>query len=251
MYLLHIELRGLTASFRVPHMFKYHRSLPLPPYTTVVGMFGAAIGRDMATTQEIFKSSGLKVGITGTFKGGCNDTWRILTTKNPENDVVERQILYKPRYHIIFYGEIEAIKLCERAFLCPAYPLSLGRPDDLVNAIVHEPFNCNSEQLNELRNTVIVVDPAKGIPALKVSDSLFDIDDPLDHGPSTLLYRLPVHFDFTNGFSYERTADKHRDFFFIGEHTITLKEPVTGFKITDSSGDDKTILNVPLLEIWT
>ena len=111
MYLLHIELRGLTASFRVPHMFKYHRSLPLPPYTSVVGMFGAAIGKDMATAQEIFKSIGLKVGIAGSYAGGCNDTWRVRTTKNPENDVVERQILYKPKYHVIFFGDKAAISL--------------------------------------------------------------------------------------------------------------------------------------------
>ena len=142
MYRLHIEIRGLTASFRVPYMYKYHRSLPLPPYTSVVGMFGAAIGKDMAAAQEIFKSLELKVGIAGSYKGGCNDTWRVFTTKNPENDVLERQILFKPEYHIVFYGQESSIRICQRAFLYPVYPLSLGRPDDLANAKVYEVVEC-------------------------------------------------------------------------------------------------------------
>ena len=240
MYLLHIELRGLTASFRVPHMFKYHRSLPLPPYTSVVGMFGAAIGKDIATTQEVFKSLGLKVGIAGSYAGGCNDTWRVLTTKNPENDVVERQILYKPKYHVVFCGDKAAVSFCEAAFRHPIYPLSLGRPDDLSNAIVHGASECEPEDLHVLRNTVVV-----GVHSVQIDESLFDINDPTDPGPCTSLYRLPVHFLFVNGFSYHRTADDYRDFMFIGNHKIALREPVTGFKIKA----DKEIIDVPILEI--
>jgi CRISPR-associated protein Cas5t len=244
-YRLHIEIKGLTASFRVPHMFKYHRSLPLPPYTSVVGIFGAAIGKDMATTQEIFKSLVLKVGIAGYYAGGCNDTWRVLTTKNPENDVVERQILFKPRYHIIFYGDESAISLCEKAFRNPVYPLSLGRPDDLANAFVHDVIECEVEDLQVLRNTVVV-----GVPAARIDESLFDIDDPSDPGPCALLYRLPVNFRFENGFAYERMADEYRDFTFIGNHFITLRNPVKGFKIETTSNEGKeTSLSIPILEI--
>jgi len=244
MYIIHIEIRGLTASFRVPHMFKYHRSLPLPPYSSVIGMFGAAIGKDMSMAQEIFKSLKLKVGIAGGYAGGCNDTWRVLTTKNPENDVVERQILFKPRYHIIVYGSESSIRFCERAFLHPVYPLSLGRPDDLANATVHNVSDREPEDLQDLYNTVVI-----GVPSAQVDKSLFDIDDPTDPGPCTLLYRLPVHFLFKNGFAYERTADDYKDFTFIGKHPITLKEPVKGFKIEINSIAGKKILNIPILEV--
>lgn len=225
-------------------MYKYHRSLPLPPYTSVIGMFGAAIGKDMATAQEIFKSLKLKVGIAGSYAGGCNDTWRVLTTKNPENDVVERQILFKPRYHIILYGNESSIRFCERAFRHPVYPLSLGRPDDLANAIIHDVSECEPEDLHDLCNTVVV-----GVPSAQVNESLFDIDDPTDPGPCTLLYRLPVHFLFKNGFSYERTVDDYKDFTFIGNHQITLKDPVKGFKIEKNSIVGKETLNIPILEI--
>lgn len=225
-------------------MYKYHRSLSLPPYTSVVGMFGAAIGKDMATAQEIFKSLKLKIGIAGSYTGGGNDTWKVLTTKNPENDVVERQILYKPRYYIIFCGDESAIHICERAFQYPAYPLSLGRPDDLANVMVQDVSKSEPEDLHVLRNTVVV-----GIPQAQVDESLFDINDPTDPGPCTLLYRLPVHFLFKNSFAYERTADDYRDFTFIGDHEITLKEPVKGLKIEIDSIKGKESLNIPLLEI--
>lgn len=245
MYKIHIEIRGLTASFRVPHMYKYHRSLPIPPYTSVIGMFGAAIGKDLATAQEIFKSLKLKIGIAGSYKGGCNDTWRVLTTKNPENDVVERQILFNPIYHIIFCGDELSIQLCKKAFLHPVYPLSLGRPDDLANVIVRDVSECEFDDLSVLRNTIII-----GVPSMQIDDDLFDIDNPIDAGPCTLLYRLPVRFFFENGFAYERTADEFKDFTFIGNHPVTLKEAVKGFKIETNSLEGKLeTLNIPILEI--
>jgi len=241
---VHIELRGLTASFRVPHMFKYHRSLPLPSYTTVVGMFGAAVGRDMATAQILFEHLGLKIGIAGIYNGSCNDTWRVLTTKNPENDVVERQILYRPRYHILFEGGESAIHICEKAFRHPAYPLSLGRPDDIANAMVYPPFDADTKPLHQLKNTVII-----GTPSARVEDSLFDPDDPTDPGPSTLLYRLPVHFNFKNGYTYERIADKFSDFTFIGNHNIILKQPVDGYRLKVPAENGEQELSIPILEV--
>lgn len=244
MKVLHIELRGLTASFRVPYMFKYHRSLPLPSYTAVVGMFGAAVGMDMATAQTLFDNLGLKIGTAGTHKGSCNDTWRVLTTKNPENDVVERQILYKPLYHILFEGSESAIHICEKAFRYPAYPLSLGRPDDIANAMVYPPFDAETEPIHQLRNTVIV-----GTPSARVENSLFDPNDPTDPGPSTLLYRLPVHFNFKNGYTYERVADKFSDFTFIGDHNITLKQPVDGYRLKVPAENGEQELSIPILEV--
>ncbi len=244
MQVLLVELRGLTASFRVPHMFKYHRSLLFPPFTAVVGMFGAAVGKNMATAQTIFEHLGLKIGIAGTHNGSCNDTWRVLTTKNPENDVVERQILYKPHYHIIFEGDETAIHICEKAFRYPAYPLSLGRPDDIANAIVYQPFDAKPESLHQLRNTVIV-----GTPSARVEESLFDPDDPIDPGPCTLLYRLPVHFNFRNGYTYERIADKFCDFTFIGNHNITLKQPVNGYRLKIPIEKGNQDLIIPILEV--
>ncbi len=245
MYVLHVELRGLTASFRVPHMFKYHRSLPLPPYTSVIGMFGAAIGKDMATAQTIFEHLGLRVGIAGSYAGGCNDTWRVLTTKNSESDVVERQILFKPRYHVVFCSDDkQAVTSCEKAFCYPVYPLSLGRPDDLANAIVRPFFPAQTEPLRELINTVVV-----GIPAAQVDPSLFDPEDPMDPGPCTLLYRLPTRFRFIDGYSYDRIAGDFRDFTFVGNHNITLREPVASIRIPHLQDNNGESFGVPLLEI--
>ncbi len=85
---------------------------------------------------------------------------------------------------------------------------------------------------------------------MQVDDDLFDIDNSIDSGPCTLLYRLPVHFLFENGFAYERTADEFRDFTFIGNHSISLKEQVRGFKFeTKSLAGTKETLNIPILEI--
>ncbi len=251
MHLLHIEVSGLTASFRVPHMYKYHRSLPLPSYTTIVGIFGAAIGKDMQTSQELFKYFNLKVGVAGASMSRYNDTWRVLTTKNSERDVIERETLFKPKYHIIFYGEKKIIQLCEKSFKSPIYPISLGRPEDIANIAVHDIIEQEPEELEVLRNTVI-----SGMPALQVEDTLFNIEDPTDPGPCIMLYRLPVNFKFKDGFSYERTADDYRDFTFIGNNEVKVENCVQGFRVVfENESNDKIdffskgSLNIPLLEI--
>lgn len=243
MHALHIELRGLTASFRVPHMFKYHRSLPLPPYTSIVGMFGAAVGKGYATAQTLFELLGLKVGIAGSYSGTGHDTWRVFTTKNSENDVVERQFFYKPRYHVIFASKDEqAIEMCEKAFRYPYYPLSLGRPEDLANAIVYPRFEAEAVPVTSLQNTVIT-----GTPTAQIKDSLLDPNDPTDHGPSTLLYRLPIRFRFPDGSSHYRVACEFRDFTFIGPHRIMLRDAVAGIRIGAKTGGP-SVLEIPLLE---
>lgn len=244
MHILHIELRGLTASFRVPHMFKYHRSLPLPPYTSIVGMCGAAVGKDYATAQTLFELLGLEVGIAGSYSGMGYDTWRVYTTKNSESDVVERQFFYKPRYHVVFASKDErAIDLCEKAFRYPYYPLSLGRPDDLANAIVYPRFEAETVPVTSLRNTVIT-----GTPVAQIQESLLDPSDPTDHGPSTLLYRLPIRFRFPDGSSQYRVACEYRDFTFIGPHTITVREAITGIRIPVVKSGGASLLEIPLLE---
>ena len=245
MYILHIELRGLTASFRVPHMFKYHRSLPLPPYTSIVGMFGAAVGKCYATAQTLFELLGLEVGIAGSYSGTGHDTWRVLTTSPySDTDVVERQFFYKPHYHLLFASKDEqAIALCENAFRYPYYPLSLGRPDDLANAIVYPRFEAETVPVTSLRNTVIT-----GTPAAQIQDSLLDPSDPTDHGPSTLLYRLPIRFRFPDGASQYRVACEFRDFTFIGPHAITIRGAITGIRVSVVMSGYTSLLEIPLLE---
>ena len=88
----------------------------------------------------------------------------------------------------IFYGDEYSVKLCKKAFQFPFYPLSLGRPDDIANAIVHSCIKSDPEDLYTVRNTVI-----SGLHPVSIDEKLFDIDDPKDHGPCTLVYRLDIH----------------------------------------------------------
>ena len=71
-----IEIQCQTASFRNPDFQNFHKSLELPPPTTIIGLAGAALGYSPLRAQEFFDESKFEIGIYGTYLGKCKDTWK-------------------------------------------------------------------------------------------------------------------------------------------------------------------------------
>lgn len=138
---LKVSLRAPVASFRRPLEHNYQRSLPIPPPTTILGIAGAALG---LSDIELWKNNGL---------------WRYIkvsawTEKQPEKAIdlqmipkfkagkidtrspYCRELLFSVQYVVVYGGEISLLERLQKAFIDPAYPISLGRDDEL--AIVDE-----------------------------------------------------------------------------------------------------------------
>ena len=77
MFLVALEMYAETASFRVSETHTFHKTLALPPYTTCVGLLGAALGLDMESAQSYVEENGISIGVAGHDRGdgggrGCS-----------------------------------------------------------------------------------------------------------------------------------------------------------------------------------
>jgi CRISPR-associated protein Cas5t/CRISPR-associated protein Cas5h len=137
---LRLLAEGSFASFRVPGAMRYQYTYLLPPKLTLIGLAGAALG--LADVDLVDLQTTLLVGVVLKELGGqAQDLWRYVKLKTggtPELAVVTRELLYRPVYWIYYAlldgkssGELSLDNLSE-SFGDPAYPLTLGRSDDMI-----------------------------------------------------------------------------------------------------------------------
>ncbi|WP_322797936.1 CRISPR-associated protein Cas5 [Thermoflexus sp.] len=135
--ILAVTVRAPVASFRRPIDHNYQRTLPLPPPTTLIGIAGAALG---LSDRELWAPGGfarqLKVSAWMEAEPGrARDMWTVLKIKGGRiagRSPYFRELLFYTRYVLIYGGPEEILTRLEQAFRDPAYPLSLGREDELA-----------------------------------------------------------------------------------------------------------------------
>jgi len=135
--ILVVKVRATVASFRRPLDHNYQRTLPMPPPTTLIGIAAAALG---FSDRELWASHSplrhLKVCVwMDEEPGQSRDMWTVLKIKG--NKIAERspyfrELLFFPRYTLLYGGDEDLLCRLEKAFRDPAYPLSLGREDELM-----------------------------------------------------------------------------------------------------------------------
>lgn len=130
-----VQIRALTASFRIPGMMSYQVTSPVPPPSTIYGLLAAAAGREVSLEETW-------IAYRCSYRAVQEDLEKIIiyndkgpqwskTLYAPKTNVLRRQFLFEPELTLYLKpGEIAD------AFLRPRYPLLLGRSQDL--AYVHE-----------------------------------------------------------------------------------------------------------------
>lgn len=136
-----IDISTQTASFRDPEFQNFHRSLKLPPPTTIIGLVGAALGLSPYQAQEFFDSYSIRIGVYGVSMGKVRDLWKYnnrvsqmwLYHPNRDGSVILREILIFNRFYIAFAcNNLETIKLLEDGFRSPVFSLSMGASDSIA-----------------------------------------------------------------------------------------------------------------------
>jgi len=136
-WVLGVTVRAPVASFRRPLDHNYQRTLPMPPPTTLLGIAGAALGlsdRDLWASDSRLRN--LKVSVLiESVPGRARDMWTVLKIKSgriAERSPYFRELLFGVHYTLLYGGEKTVLKALKAAFNEPAYPLSLGRDDELL-----------------------------------------------------------------------------------------------------------------------
>lgn len=131
-----VTVRAPVASFRRPLDHNYQRTLPMPPPTTLLGIAGATLGlsdRELWAQDSPLRQARVSVWMDAE-PGRARDMWTLLKIKGGkmERSPYMRELLFFAHYTLLYGGDETLLQQLERAFWDPAYPLSLGREDELV-----------------------------------------------------------------------------------------------------------------------
>ena len=133
-----IEGVAPVASWRPPEAITYHRTLPLPPYTTQVGLLGAALGIGLADSYRFVAENKLKLGVGGWHEGKARDLWKHqkLQGEAHVSDILLREQWIDSR--LAFVIEAPDVTIADRiagAYRQPIYPLTAGTSDALMHPL--------------------------------------------------------------------------------------------------------------------
>lgn len=135
--ILCLKVQSPVVSFRRPLDHNYQRTLTLPPPTTLIGLAGSALGlsdRELWAKDSLFNDD-VKVAVwMNQEPGRASDMWTLLKIKNEkmERSPYMRELLFGASYTIVYSADEKLLTSLNQAFQNPAYPLSLGREDELI-----------------------------------------------------------------------------------------------------------------------
>ena len=130
-----------VASWRAPEAMTYHRTYPLPPHTTLVGLLGAAAGLPFADAFAFVADHGLELGVGGGAGGVAKDLWKfqklelVDKAKPPFRDVLLREWRTDVRLALVVACPDAAVAdQIAGFFRAPRFPLTAGPSDLLMHA---------------------------------------------------------------------------------------------------------------------
>lgn len=203
-----VEIKSQTASFRNPEFQNFHKTLPLPPPTTLIGFAGAALGINSKDAQDFFVNSNFEMGVYCKNFGMAVDLWKYNNFSG--RSIILREILFQCEI-ILIYGSDDVTKVDKliSSFEEPVYVLTMGSSDSLVKVIsISSQFDTNES--NEVSHCLIEGDIIKDV--LSNSHNRFDFSIYSTSDPLTL--DLPVRFSYLDDFGM-RSVIKRKQFSLI------------------------------------
>ena len=223
-----IQVNTQTATFRIPEFQNFHKSFPLPPPTTLMGLAGATLGLSPGKTQEFFDTSIFEFGVTGVSKGRSRDLWKYRKLKSSGyiSDIVTRDILF---YNTFFIGygceDKKFIDKLRSAFHCPVYATTLGSSDSLAKITILEEIEILES--NEVKACILAGNIIKEVLESSNNDREFSIYSSRE----PICYDLPIRFKYKSDYGI-RSVVKRGEFSFIGK-TMKLNVLKKGIKVKD------------------
>ncbi|MBC7749045.1 MAG: CRISPR-associated protein Cas5 [Methylotenera sp.] len=236
MKFLRIRVSGSFNSFRQPDFQTYHKTLPLPPKTTVAGMLGAALGiSPKEVNDKWLENNRFQMGIVGYSNGKASDLWQIdkitgygkgdeklpgfrkIGNNSYYKAVIIREILFNCNFVIYLnFTENTDFESIKSHLENPVWALSLGREDELIKMTAIDLIEIEEKEGVFLQNTMM---------PLNEKNEKYDIDlsrrssdgNLLNEAPKTV--KLPMTFLQKEG-SEAREAKTFQDFIFVSQLPI-------------------------------
>lgn len=127
-----VALKTQTATFRNPEFQNFHKTLLLPPPSTLIGVAGAALGFSPKAAQAYFEQELFWLGVHGISKGITKDLWKY-NTFDGKGSIILREILFDNEFVLVYGTENKSlVEELKNAFLNPVFALSLGNNDSIA-----------------------------------------------------------------------------------------------------------------------
>lgn len=233
-----LKCRGSINSFRQADFHTYHKTLPLPPKTTVAGLIGAALGLSpQVVNDEWLKPARFQVGIVGKANGKANDLWQIRKYEGKrmkafekgeeptpyKTAVIVRELLFGSTFYLYFFLPEAADKdLLLKGIQSPAWALSLGREDELIRI----------EQLKEVELNVVDSHFFKHTVIKYPEGYELDKDFMEESAGKNLMASAPTAQRIPTSFSnpgYAREPESFEHYMFISDFPLRPTDDSTGF----------------------
>jgi len=208
-----IKILTQTSTFRNPDFQNFHKTLFLPPPTTIIGFAGAALGLGPQKSQEYFTEELFQFGVYGKSGGIAKDLWKYKKKKSNTFvvDIITKEIIFFNEFYIVYaINNNNLITEIKDAFNCPTYALTLGNSDSLAKIKLLKEFHF--DRSNIIENVIIeddVIDKVISNPDKSLNFSIYTTSDPI-------VYDLPVLFNYESEYGV-RHIKKRKQFSFIGE----------------------------------
>ena len=206
MEFLIIELLTNTASFRNPEFQNFHKTLPLPPPTTLIGLTGAAMGKSPKAAQEFFETNEFFFGVYGFSNGKAKDTWKYtnkvkgtkLYNYHPDygGSVITKEILFFSTFVVCFgSNDADAINQLHTAFQNPKFTLTAGNSDSLafIKKVYRTESTCKKRTFSNCMIEGDVIDNVLGNPNKSLEFSIYQTAEPV-------VYDLPTRFNYSEDY---------------------------------------------------
>lgn len=225
-----VEISTQTASFRNPEFQNFHKTLDLPPPTTIIGLAGAALGLSPNMAQDFFDNASFKVGITGFNKGRTTDTWKYnkrtsgMHMYDPllDGSVIKRELLIDNQFILSFSSDNEeAIDRLFSAFENPVFALTMGNSDSLAK-VKKMGTDVSFTRQSNLKNCLVAGDVVGEVfrnASENLTFSIYQTTEPIT-------YDLPTRFNYSSDYGKRTVADV-ATFSFIS-HEMQLNYDVEG-----------------------
>ena len=216
-----IDIITQTATFRNPEFQNFHKTLNLPPPTTIVGFAGAALGLSPKASQDFFEANKCDFGVCGKSAGKARDTWKYtnktsgaeLHNYHPNyfGSVIAKEILFKNSFLVCFgFENPEAFQQLFLAFKNPKFALTLGNSDSLafIKAVTEVG---KIIEYNIVSNCLIegnVIDDVFSNAGTNTEFSVYQNSDPIS-------YDLPTRFNYSDDYG-SRSVSSINTFSIIG-----------------------------------
>lgn len=197
-----IELKSQTATFRIAEFQNFHKTLPLPPPTTLIGLGGAALGLSPKMSQEFFYENKFLLGVCGKSNGIAKDLWKYNDFEN--GSIIFREILIGNHFYCAFgCADDEKVTQIGEAFNNPKFALTLGSSDSLakVQRIVYKE---NTSESNNLKNCIIEGNIVTEVLEKALENPVFSIHTSSE--PTAL--DIPVKFEYDGNYGMRSVSKR-------------------------------------------